>query len=104
MAAIAAFHDGVKDARLGREPYMTRLFSGSGDRTDLLKEAVISTGRILLLGLIMDGIYQFTVLKSFYPGEMVIITLALALVPYILLRGLFSRLASWLARNHSGPA
>ena len=104
MAAIAAFHDGVKDARLGREPYMTRLLSGSGDRTDLLKEAVISTGRILLLGLIMDGIYQFTVLKSFYPGEMVIITLALALVPYILLRGLFSRLASWLARNHSGPA
>ncbi|MCV3241707.1 hypothetical protein [Mesorhizobium sp. ZC-5] len=100
MAAIAAFHDGAKDARLGREPYMTRLLSGSGDRTDLLKEAVISTGRILLLGLVMDGIYQFTVLKTFYPGEMVIITLALALVPYLLLRGLFSR----LARSRSGPA
>ena len=98
MVAIAAFHDGAKDARLGREPYMTRLLSGSGDRTDLLKEAVISTGRILLLGLVMDGIYQFTVLKTFYPGEMVIITLALALVPYLLLRGLFSRLA------RSGPA
>lgn len=95
MAAIAAFHDGAKDARLGRAPYLTRLVSGSGDRSDLLGEAVISTGRILLLGLVMDGIYQFVVLKTFYPGEMVVITLALALVPYLLLRGPFSRLAIW---------
>ena len=30
MAAIAAFHDGAKDARLGREPYLTRLRLGPG--------------------------------------------------------------------------
>jgi hypothetical protein len=95
MAAIAAFHDGIKDARLDRSPYLTRLLSGSSDRTELLNEAVISTGRILLLGLIMDGIYQFVVLKTFYPGEMVVITLALAFVPYLLLRGMFARLATW---------
>jgi len=95
MAAIAAFHDGIKDARLDRSPYLTRLLSGSSDRTELLNEAVISTGRILLLGLIMDGIYQFVVLKTFYPGEMVVITLALAFVPYLLLRGTFARLATW---------
>jgi hypothetical protein len=98
MAAIAAFHDGSKDARLGRQPYLTRLVSGSGDRSDLLSEAVVSTGRILILGLVMDGIYQFVVLKTFYPAEMVVITLALALVPYLLLRGPFSRLAArWFA-------
>ncbi|MCV3243721.1 hypothetical protein [Mesorhizobium sp. ZC-5] len=95
MAAIAAFHDGVKDASQGRAPYLKRLLSGSGDRSDLLNEAVLSTGRIILLGLAMDGIYQYTVLKTFYPGEMVVITLALAFVPYLLLRGPFSRLASW---------
>lgn len=95
MAATAAFHDGAADARRGLEPYLTRLVFGSGDRGDLLSEAVISTGRIILLGLVMDAIYQFTVLKTFYPGEMVVIALALALVPYLLLRGLFSRLVSW---------
>jgi hypothetical protein len=67
MAGIAAFHDGIKDARLRRAPYVTRLLSDSNDRAELLNEAVISTGRILLLGLIMDGIYQFVVLKTFYP-------------------------------------
>jgi hypothetical protein len=95
MAALAAFHDGAKDARLGRKPYLTRLLSGSEDRGNPLNEAVVSTGRILVLGLVMDGLYQFIVLKTFYPGEMVIITLALALVPYLLLRGPFSRLAHW---------
>ena len=95
MAAIAALHDGAKDARLGRQPYLTRLLSGSDVRSGMLSEAVVSTGRILLLGLVMDGIYQFVVLKTFYPGEMVIITLALALVPYLLLRGPFSRVAHW---------
>lgn len=95
MAAIAAFHDGARDARQEREPYLTRLISGSGERGDLLNETVISTGRIVLLGLVMDGIYQFTVLKTFYPGEMVVISLALAVVPYLLLRGPFSRLVRW---------
>jgi hypothetical protein len=102
MAAIAALHDGARDARQGREPYLTRLISGSGERGDLLNEMVISTGRIVLLGLVMDGIYQFTVLKTFYPGEMVVISLALAVVPYLLLRGPFSRLVRrWSTRRSS---
>jgi hypothetical protein len=101
MAAIAAFHDGAQDARLGRQPYLTRLLSGSSDRSDLLSEAVLSTGRIILLGLAMDGIYQYVVLNTFYPGEMVVIALALALVPYLLLRGPFSRLAAWWSSRRS---
>lgn len=101
MAAIAAFHDGARDARQGREPYLTRLISGSGERGDLLNETIVSTGRIVLLGLVMDGIYQFTVLKTFYPGEMVVISLALAVVPYLLLRGPFSRLVRWWSARRS---
>lgn len=102
MAAIAAFVDGAKDARLGRQPYLTRLFSGSSDRTELLNGALLSTGRILLLGLAMDGIYQISVLKTFYPGEMVIVALALALAPYLLLRGPFSRLVRWWSIRSGG--
>ncbi len=94
-AALAALHDGMEDARLGRAPYLTRLLSRSDDKASLLNEGLIATGRIILLGLVMDGVYQFTVLKTFYPGEMVVIALALALVPYLLLRGQFSRLARW---------
>jgi hypothetical protein len=103
MAAIAAFHDGVKDAARHRDPYLKRLLSGSSDRTELLNEALISTSRVIVLGLVMDGIYQFMVLKTFYPGEMVVIAVALAFVPYLLLRGFFSRLARWWSARRSSP-
>ena len=45
-----------------------------------------------------------TVFKTFYPGEMVIIALLLAFIPYLLLRGLFARIARhWVARRLSPP-
>ena len=103
MAAIAAYHDGARDARAGLQPFLTRLVSGGGERAGLMNEALVSTARIILLGFAMDGIYQATVLKTFYPGEMVVIAIALAFVPYLLLRGPFSRLAAWwAARKNSG--
>jgi hypothetical protein len=56
---------------------------------------VISTGRVLLLGLVMDTVYQFIELKSFYPTEAVIVAILLAFLPYVLLRGPIDRIARW---------
>ena len=102
MAAIAAFHDGVKDAATGRSPYFWMVLTNSEKRAGRLREGIISTARIILLGLGMDAIYQYVVLKSFYPGEMVIIATLLAFVPYLLLRGPFARLARWCSARNSG--
>jgi hypothetical protein len=95
MAAIAALNDGIRDARSGRSPYFWTLLTDPGKRSGRLQEGLISTARIILLGLGMDTIYQLAVLNSFYPGEAVIITLLLAVVPYVLLRGPFARIARW---------
>jgi hypothetical protein len=35
------------------------------------------------------------VLKTFYPGEAVIVAIALAFFPYLLLRGPIARIARW---------
>jgi hypothetical protein len=105
MAAIAALHDGAQDARTGRSPYLWTLLTNPDERGGRLREGLIATARIILLGIGMDAIYQATVLKTFYPGETVIIALLLAFVPYLLLRGPFARLARWwLARKSAGPA
>jgi hypothetical protein len=42
----------------------------------------------------MDGIYQVVVLKTFYPGEAVLVAILLAFVPYLFLRGTIARIAS----------
>jgi len=95
MAAIAALRDGVKDAKSGRSPYFWTLLVNPLERFGRLNEGLISTARIILLGLCMDVIYQLIVLKTFYPGEAVIVATALAFVPYVLLRGPIARIARW---------
>jgi hypothetical protein len=102
MAAIAALRDGMNDARLGRAPYLWALFFNPSERVGRLVEGVISTARILLLGLCMDVIYQAIVLKTFYPGEAVVVALTLAFLPYALLRGPVARIAR--SRQHAASA
>jgi hypothetical protein len=95
MALIAALHDGVKDARTGRSPYLWTLLTNAAERGEGLREGLISTARIILLGLGIDTIYQFSVFKTFYPGEAAIMAILLAFVPYLLLRGPVERVAHW---------
>jgi hypothetical protein len=101
MAAIAAIHDGLKDARTGRSPYLwtvVRFWTAAhtrGERVGRLREGLIATSRIILLGIAMDVIYQLLEFITFYPAEALLIALLLAFVPYLLIRGSVTRVASW---------
>ena len=93
MATIAALRDGRKDARSGRAPYLWAILTDPAQRGDRLREGLIATARVLLLGLAMDLIYQFIVFDTFHPAEAVIIAILLAFVPYLVARGLVARIA-----------
>jgi hypothetical protein len=105
MAAIAALRDGVKDARLGRRPYLWAIMRGvrtAEGRRGRLWEGIVSTARILILGVTMDVIYQWVVFQTFYPVQAAVIAVLLAFVPYLLLRGPFARIARrWIAQPAS---
>ena len=90
MAVIAALRDGVSDARLGRTPYVWAIVRGvrsAEGRSGRLWEGISSTARILILGVVMDTVYQWLVFKTFYPVQAAMIAILLAFVPYLLLRG-----------------
>jgi tryptophan-rich sensory protein len=93
MAGLAALHDGMADARNGRTPYFWALVTRPSHWLGRLEQGVISTARVLLLGLVMDTIYQLIVLKTFYPAEAAIVAIVLAFIPYVLLRGPITRFA-----------
>jgi hypothetical protein len=95
MAAFAALRDGIGDAKSGRSPYFWALIANPLDRGGRAYEGLIATARVLLLGLCMDAIYQWIVLKTFYPGEAVIVAVGLAIFPYLVLRGPMDRIARW---------
>jgi len=102
MAAIAATHDGIRDAELGRSPYFWAVLHKPEKRADRLREGLVATARIILLGIGMDAIYQMSEFGTFYPVEALLIALALAFVPYLLLRGPIERIARWWLSSTSG--
>jgi hypothetical protein len=100
MAAIAAALDGRSDARRSRSPYFLTVLRNREERIGRLREGLNATARIILLGIVMDVIYQLIELKTFYPVEALIIAIVLAFVPYVVLRGIAARIARrWWYRN-----
>jgi hypothetical protein len=93
MAAFFAIRSGLADARAGKTPYFWCLLSDPSQREDMIKDGWKSVGRVFILALVLDAVYQVIVLRFVYPGEMIIVAFVLAIVPYLILRGLVTRLA-----------
>lgn len=105
MALFFGIKDGLQDAREGKPAYFWAIFTDSKARAQLLKHGLKSVGKILLVAIVLDAIYQIIELHWFYPGEAIIVALTLAFVPYLLIRGPVNRIAAWRRdRSASDPA
>ena len=93
MAAIFAIRAGLADAKQGKPPYFWSLVSDPAHRAEMLKDGWKSVGKIFVLAMVLDVVYQVIVARFVYPGEVIVVALWLAIVPYLLLRGLVGRLA-----------
>jgi hypothetical protein len=94
MASIFAILSGLKDARAGKPAYFWALMSDPASRADMIKDGWKSVGKVFMLALLLDVVYQVVALRFVYPGEAIIVAFVLAIVPYLILRGLVNRLAS----------
>jgi hypothetical protein len=95
MASIFAVIDGIKDAKLGRPAYFWELVSDPANRKEMMKLAWKRIGKIFILAVILDVIYQIKVTHWVYPGETLTVAILLAVVPYFVLRGPINRLVRW---------
>ena len=67
-----------------------------------MTEGATRVRRVLVLGIVMDMIYQLMVSHGIYLFELVTVVLVLAFLPYLLLRGLINRLARhWVGGGRS---
>ena len=101
MAAFFAIRSGLADAKADKPPYFWALFSHLSDRKELIKDGWESVGRVFVLAIVLDVVYQLYVLHFVYPGEAIAVALILAIVPYLLLRGLVTRVARAMGRGAS---
>lgn len=102
MALLLAFRDGFKDAKIGRHPYFWTIMHDPVRREASLREGFKATGRILILGLVMDTIYQYKVFGTFHVLEALNVALILGFIPYFLLRGPADRIAHWWLKRKAG--
>lgn len=94
MACIFAVRSGLKDAREDKPPYFWALWTEPAHRVDMLHDGWRSVGKVFVLAVILDVIYQIMVLRFVYPGEALVVALGLAILPYLIVRGLVNRLWS----------
>ena len=104
MASALAIRDGIHDARTERSPYLWTILTDRRRRSKRLREGVAATARIGAVALALDAAYQLIELRTFYPGEAVIVMILLAFVPYLLVRGPAARISCWVRGQSGSPA
>jgi hypothetical protein len=100
MAVFFAVRSGLKDARDGKPAYFWALFTDSNERESLLADGWKSVGKVFILAIVLDVIYQWIVQRWIYPGETILVAVILAIVPYVIVRGPVNRIAR-RTHNHT---
>lgn len=96
IAAILALRAGLQDARGGRPAFFWAVVTVPDHRRELAQEGWKDVGKVFIVAVVLDSIYQLITNRGIYIGELLITGTVLAFVPYILLRGPVNRLARLL--------
>ncbi|MCE9545221.1 MAG: hypothetical protein K8T25_06855 [Planctomycetia bacterium] len=96
VASIIAIRVGIKDAREGRPVFFWTVALNAAHRHHLLREAWDHLGKIFVVAIVLDFVYQAIVLHWIYPVQSLIVATVLAILPYLVLRGVANRVTRLL--------
>jgi hypothetical protein len=92
MASIFAIISGLKDAEDRRPAYFWGIFTHPSERRQMIQDGWKSIGNVFVIAMVLDVIYQFVVQRWVYPFEVLLTAFILAIVPYLVLRGMVNRI------------
>jgi hypothetical protein len=98
MAILFGIRAGMRDGRDGLPPYFSSLISNTADRRNLLRDGWKDIGKLFLMACLLDAVFQLITMRWIYPIETLIIACVLAVLPYLLARGITDRISSVLKR------
>jgi hypothetical protein len=102
LATILGIRGGRADARAGRPPYLWGIFFQRGVRRELLASGFWSIVSLLLMGVLLDSLFQWVILGVSYPGAALVVGPVLIAAPYSLSRALANRVARSAVRTSRG--
>lgn len=98
VATILAIRAGWTDAREGRPIFFWTLAQDPAKTRVMLGNLWRIAGKVFLVALVLDGIYQLIVFHWIYPLQALIVATLLALVPCMIVRAVGNRIVT-LARR-----
>ena len=94
VAAFFAIRAGQRDAGQRRPIYFWTLLRDPTSRPFLLREGWADVGKLAVVAVLLDVVYQIIVLRTVRPVQALIVATTLAVVPYLAVRGLTNRFVS----------
>jgi hypothetical protein len=99
VVTTLAVRAGLRDAREGQPAFLWSMLTKPTERQRLFRSGLKDIGGIVIVALVLDTMYQILVLRAFYVVQLLIVVIALAIVPYILIRGPITRLTRGWYQN-----
>jgi hypothetical protein len=96
VAIFFAVRAGIRDAREGNPTFLGCALSNLRSWSPRMRQSWRDVGTIFIIALILDAIYQLVVQSGIFALELLIMATLLALVPYMIVRDLASRVARWI--------
>jgi len=94
MAIILAVRSGLQDSREGKPPFFWEFCKDPVRRSQLIADCWKSIGKIFILAIVLDCVYQVIELHWVYTSDALIVAFLLAIIPYVAVRGPVNRIAS----------
>jgi hypothetical protein len=93
IAIILGTRSGLADARSGLPPYLSGVLFHRGLRHKLLRSGFWTVVNLLLMGILLDSVFQWAILGASYPGAALVVGPVLIVAPYTVARALANRFA-----------
>lgn len=102
VVTIIALRAVWRDLRDGRPAFLGIWIQDPVERKRVFHGWFKDVGRIFLFAIVLDITYQLLVFRWIYPGMVLVVAVACAVVPYVLVRGPVHLIAAILLRRSRG--
>ena len=92
VAILLGIRSGREDARKGQPPFLAAVIFHPILRRDLLKSGFQTIVNLLLMGILLDSLFQWLLFGTSYPGAAIVVGPVLIAVPYSVTRALTNRI------------
>jgi hypothetical protein len=102
VVTVLAVRAHMKDVREGRPTELGAFFKNPTKRQRILRSGLKDFGKVFIVACVLDTTYQIWVLRSFYLGELLVVAVVSAIVPYFLVRVVITRFVRMLYQKWAG--